>query len=252
MKSKADNVSASLQKHINEIDADSQRDETKLSIQDEADKITMTTAATIQTKADSISVSFQKHIDEMQSDMQYSTAPNVDKDNSNEVSPPQLYSNTLFMDVNIENIYDPSFHVPPNKTHHHITHKNDSHMPLHNHSHRDGKNDINQLPPPNQLRDYQYIYAVSINTFYKIKWNNKCTNFMDIFRVSLCHMANTCGIPMMDLYSIDEDHGVCPLTPKKFHNYDTIYNLMKDAIYNKVNDKSLWVRYDQGCHVEPS
>ena len=110
-----------------------------------------------------------------------------------------------------------------------------------------------------QLRDSKYIFNsqttfVNTNTFYKLRWNNKCSSELDIFTFykSLQHMASTCGIPMRDLKDIDETHGVCPLTPSNCENYDTIYKLMKGAIYYKINDATLWTGFDQGWNLVKS
>ena len=98
------------------------------------------------------------------------------------------------------------------------------------------------------------LHKVNINTFYKIKWNSTCEKEMDIFHFyeSLQHMASTCGIPMRDLHNINESNGVCPLTPDNCENYETVYKLMKGAIFHKINDKSLWKNYDHGWNLVTS
>ena len=88
------------------------------------------------------------------------------------------------------------------------------------------------------FHDNEYVYNsrrhfVNTNTFYKLKWNTKCTGENDImsFYESLQHMASTCGIPMRNLDEIDDDHGVCPLDPNNCQNYEQIYKLMKGAVF---------------------
>ena len=118
-----------------------------------------------------------------------------------------------------------------------------------------------ELPHENNLRDNEYIYtkpdsgpklvSVNVNTFYKIKWNTKCTKEMDIFHFyeSLQHMASTCGIPMRDLNDINENQGVCPLNSENCTNYSQIYKFMKGAIFHKINDKNLWDGYNHGWNL---
>ena len=109
------------------------------------------------------------------------------------------------------------------------------------------------------LTDQEYIYDsqryyVNTNTFYKIRWNNKCTNEADIFSFykTLQHMASTCNIPLRNLDEIDETNGVCPLTPENCTNYDKVYKLMSGAIFYKINDATLWTGYDQGWNLVKS
>ena len=122
-----------------------------------------------------------------------------------------------------------------------------------------------KFPHESQLKDNEYIFTnpidgtkkllnVNVNTFYKIKWNNKCSKEMDIFHFyeSLQHMASTCGIPMRDLCNIDENNGVCPLSKDNCLNYDKVYKYMKGAIFHKINDSHLWTNYDHGWNLVQS
>ena len=94
-------------------------------------------------------------------------------------------------------------------------------------------------------------YYVNISTFYKLQWNCKCQNEVEIltFYKTLQHMASTCGIPLRDLDDVDETHGVCPLTIHNCSNYEKIYKLMSGAIFYKINDESLWDGYNQGWNL---
>ena len=118
-------------------------------------------------------------------------------------------------------------------------------------------NNVEEVHTP--LKDQEYIYdgqrhSVNTNTFYKLRWSNKCTSEVEImsFYKALQHMASTCGIPMRDLDDIDEDNGVCPLTPENCINYSKVYKLMKGALYYKLNDATLWTGFDQGWNLVKS
>ena len=109
------------------------------------------------------------------------------------------------------------------------------------------------------LSDQEYIfnsqkYYVNTNTFYKLRWNCKCQNEVEIltFYKTLQHMASTCGIPLRDLDDVDEFNGVCPLTIHNCTNYDKVYKLMSGAIFYKINDATLWKGYDQGWNLVTS
>ena len=151
--------------------------------------------------------------------------------------------NKLFPLVDPTSISSPSPMYDPSTVPHANTYNNSRH------------NSSSSTP----LRDSEYIYnsqtiSVNTNTFYKLRWNNKCSSELDIFTFykSLQHMASTCGIPLRDLDDIDENNGVCPLTPSNCQNYNTIYKLMKGAIYYKINDATLWTGFDQGWNLVKS
>ena len=137
--------------------------------------------------------------------------------------------------------------------------------------HRNNEDQYPNLPSPDKydgnsmftekeatFHDNEYIYTrrhfVNTNTFYKLKWNTKCTGENDImsFYESLQHMASTCGISMRNLDDIDDNHGVCPLDPTNCQNYDQIYKLMKGSVFYKINDEKLWTGYSQGWNLVKS
>ena len=108
----------------------------------------------------------------------------------------------------------------------------------------------NQCDIPHSFHDNEYEYEskrhfVNTSTFYKLKWTNQCNSEADIFSFyeSLIHMASTCEIPMNNLKDINEQTGVCPLTTHNCANFDKVYNLMKGAIFYKINDENLWTGY---------
>ena len=98
------------------------------------------------------------------------------------------------------------------------------------------------------------ITEVNVNTFYKIRWNSKCTKELDVFHFykTLQHTSSTCGIPMRDLSEIDENNGVCPLSPDNCKNYGKVYKLMKGTLFHKINDKKLFDGYNHGWNLVTS